>query len=469
MRVEYLKSFLIILLIAVWQLFFISRFELSDNYTRYDASGLMYVPAKSFTYFYFYKNLYPLRSTFEDKSYSVEGADDILENHKETLDTDNSFYITWGDHGKSLLLLIDSIFKGDPKNPSVIGVNSFLFIFALSAIYISFKKQGYELLGILLVLFLGSHPFQIFEIYKNENIFGWNIMIMLFLLSVNLGLFKADISTKTAYIISIISGVILGIVSHIRIESTGPALACVLIYLTLHVSKAIKIKLVLGLLLGAIFTSVLLSTYFNYKISQTYKLVKDLNVTSNQVFESRKNYHTIWHPIMIGFADYDTKYDFKWDDNMAYKYARPILQEKYPKQFPAALSGESMSATPEYNAVIRNKVLSTILMDPFWYLGILSRRVNSIFLDAVPLQIHFGNFVVTFYNASLLYLPLLTYLFIKREWFFIKILLFSLSASLPILIIHSSRNITNISCYHYFAVAIILYLLIKKYVRISKL
>ena len=43
----------------------------------------------------------------------------------------------------------------------------------MMGLYAAFWRLRKPLLGVLLVLLLGSDPFQVFEVYRNNNVLGW--------------------------------------------------------------------------------------------------------------------------------------------------------------------------------------------------------------------------------------------------------------------------------------------------------
>ncbi len=449
------------LLIVAWQVKYTSSLVVSNEYTRRDASGLMIEHARPFIYFYFYKSLYPLRTSYEEYVYSKEGAEKLIKERPENLHMDNSWYIAWGEQGKTLLLLADAYLKGVPKDLSVIPINSILFITSLVLLYLAFEFSNKRGLGLLLIALLGSHRFQVYEVYTNENIFGFAITVMITLLAINLHLIFGAKHKKLAFVSACLSGIILGVMTHIRLETVTLGASCVLVYLTMKNTLPFRKLMLIGILILSFAVSAKsLELYFNKKSDETMSYLKARNVISYKELSSKNSYHTVWHPIFVGFGDFDKKYGFRWDDNSAYDYALPILKERYPQKYASSSDREIITADPRYNAIIRDKVINTIVHDPAWYINIIIQRADALFTKTVPvtLLLPYVNFDVPF--KPWLFIPLVLFLTLKRDFELVKILLFSLAISASSIFIQSAHGILYSAAYHYVALAVLIHLLI---------
>lgn len=461
--------------IVWWQLYAIKPQELPKTYSRQDASGLSIYRADKFVYFQYYLGIYPLRVEIDRPPLSKEGAIETIKKNPDKLFTDNALYISWGEHGKSLLLLADAYLKGTVENVSVIKVNTILFIFALVLLYISFELYGYGLLGILIVALFGSHPFQIYEVYKSENIFNLNITLFLILLAVNLPLLipKKTLNRYVIFIVPIISGILIGFISHIRFEFVLLGLSPFGIYLSFsNASNKQKYLACILFLYFAISTSVVLSFYFNQKISEAVSLVKQLNPLPANNLDYKNTYHSIWHPIWMGFSDFDNKYKTQWDDHTAYRAALPYLKAFYPEKYNQYDEGsEKLSLQPEYNAFMRKLVLGLIIKDPIWYLRIIGLRLIKLTTDIVPVNVRFGNINLELPFYPLMAINIIGFLIYIKDYFKLKLILFSLPLSASSIIVHSLKGITYSTSYHYLACAVTIYIIyeyIYKKVKIRK-
>lgn len=450
--------------VLFWQYKFYSQPQKLDrSYTRTDASGLSYNASKQFLYFYYYLNLYPVISSISPSDFSKQGAKDLLEKHSRQIYMDYDFMVMWGDNLKNLMYFPDAIIQGSAENPSVKTFNTMLFVVALLSILVSFYFVGKLFLGLIFVLLLGSNPFQLFEVYGNQNLFSVHISVLMILLSVNLPLFLSIRKPKYYNEFAVvISGLILGIVAHIRVETTALALSCLIIYLTIPKTK-IKKKLIYLLVFIAFLlaTNQAWSEYFDYKYQQAIKAVEAVGGNLSPYANYRKNHHTIWHSVYAGFSDFDQKYGYKWSDLGAYNYAEPILVAQgvvLPKD------KEVWGMMPEYQRVIKDKVVSQIRDDTKWYLGIIYSRIGALFEKTVPIALGFGGHFIKFaipkISLVILVVGLTSFLIISKNYFLLKLLAFSFPPSLVIIGIYSGKNITSISVFQIFACAITLYLLL---------
>lgn len=470
---SYYLLFLVLglVLLVGWQINIARSSEnLDSSYTRTDATGLMIAAARPFTYFYYYLNLYPLRTKHEPLIYSKEGAQKIIKEYPQTLWMEHSYYVLWGEQLRTPLLLIDAFLKGSPVNPSIKPFSIIFFVTSLALLLVSFFLIRRPLLGIILVLLLGSNPFQLYEIYANENIFGFNISLLLFILAINLPLLtNLDLPHYFPPLASIFSGVILGAAMHIRTEAVFSSLGLLILVYTLYFKKPFKKRvLVIGLLLVSSFlVSKGWKYYFDYKFNQAYTLAKEVRGPSFSSFleDIRGSHHTFWHPIFTGLGDFDQKYGYAWDDNVAYNYAAPFLETKIRQKYGELflLGRETWTIMPEYTAIVREKVVRDITHDPVWYLTILAQRVERMFSRVTPVSLNLnGTFKFSIPINGIVFVPIFLFYLYKWDWFSLKLLTFSLSLSAVIVLVYSGKNITSLSVYHLFAAALFLEPLIKE-------
>lgn len=452
------------LIVLVWQLtFYLQSNKLTSVYTRTDSSGLSYGASKQFLYFFYYLNLYPVVSRVAPTDFSIEGARDLLKNHSKDIYMDYDFMVMWGDNVKNLMYFPDAILNGSAENPSVKTFSVILFVCSLLSILISFYSINKLGLGVMLVLFLGSNPFQLYEVYNNENLFSVHISVLIILLSINLPLFLSIKRPKYYSEIAIIaSGIIIGTVASIRVEILALVISCLMIYLLIP-RLVLKKKIIFAILFLAIFllTNQAWIKYFDYKYQQASRVVQSVSGNLLPYANLRTNHHTVWHSVFAGFSDFDTKYGYKWNDLAVYKYAEPILLEQgvtLPKD------KEIWSVMPEYQKVIRSKVVHQIKDDPIWYLDIINKRINVLFEKTTPIALNINNYGIEFVIPKVvligLMIALIVFLIFSRNYFLLKLLLFSFPPSLVILGIYSAKNVTSISVFQIFSFAIFLYLML---------
>jgi hypothetical protein len=91
-----------------------------------------------------------------------------LRDHPEALRTERGYIIRSGDLGKIWLFNVGTFLRGEAKGLSAFEFNSWFFTLGLVAILVAAWYIDRLLLGMLIVLLVGSHPFQLFEVYADQ-------------------------------------------------------------------------------------------------------------------------------------------------------------------------------------------------------------------------------------------------------------------------------------------------------------
>jgi hypothetical protein len=464
-------------LITVWQsLFLFNNSKLDTNYQIRDVTGLQHWVLPRFFYFYYYLGLYPMAPENKDNLvYSKEGAKREISENGDNLLMEIGHCIRSGDHGKIWLYLPDAFIRGNVENPDVRLCHAFFFTLALIILFISFWWVGQPLLGTITIMLLGSNPFQLFEVYTNENTFGWAISIALITLGLHLPIFtNKKRSPYYLWTIPILTGIILGTVRQIRTEPMIIIVSAALSYLVISETRRhIKISLVILLVLFFSLTSYGWKSYFDYKFKQAYRVVKEAEghpIPQEVIF----SLHPLWHNLWLGLGDFDKKYGYAWDDTIAADYAFPILKKKYNmkiKRRPEALFGQfgrllddywdkdkkyyrMVEHLPRYFDVLRDKVIFDITHDPMWYLDIILKRVWRVFSETTPIRISLGRRWVTLPMHGLFLIPMMLILIAGHNWMLLKLICFTLPLAFAAIVICSEGGMSFYSCYHIFVVAI---------------
>lgn len=466
------KKFLFVVAIFFiigWQVFFyMHRSSLNHIHGRQDASGFSHHYAQHFIYFYHYLDLFPVTTTYRPLEFSEKGAQKVLQAHGDSLLMEKGHWSRLGESTRLLMYLPKIYLTGSAENPSVLPFNAILFTGTLLAVFCSFYFAGYGLLGFMIVLFFGSNPFLLFETYGNENYFTLMICVTLIVLAVNLRFFFGKNPSNWAFLISLLTGAVIGTATTIRSESMVILASGVFIYLTIPSEETWR-KLALSVLLLGSYA--LVKGSWNYHFDNKYHEAVEVvrNLGGNPYLGDRIKQHTFWHPVYCGLADFDKKYGYSWDDEReAYKYALPILKTKY--NIDLAYNNElgldeyydvnqkyykKIELYPEYEEIMKEKVLNNILFDKLWYAEIISHRIWYVFTRTSPVWLGFGAHHIEIPFNGLFALPLLLFLIIRRQWFLVKLIVFSFPLAATSIIIFAKKNITYSTCFHLFAVAIL--------------
>ncbi len=456
--------------ILAWQLnFALNANELEGHYRLAAATGSRHKYVSQFAYFYYYLRLFPVVTTYRPLQFSEEDARDIIDNHGGTLymDTPGYWAIRFGDFGKAFMYLPDAVIKRAPWNLSVHPLTGTVFILALVGVYLAFWWAEMPLLGILIVFLIGSNPFQLFEVYQNENVFGWPITTATLILAFNVPLISnKKPPTYWLWTAPILSGCFLGAVKHIRTE---PALMIISVaFVCLTVAKTQwRVRLGLLLLLAISFVTVerALHRYFQHKIEEAAVVVEEAG--GYPLAPQQYTTHGVWFSIWCGLGDFDEKYGYKWADGTGYRYAAPILREKFnitvKGQFldQANKYCKKMENLPEFRELIRDKVIHDIVADPLWYGGILWKRIKRVFSVITPARLALGKWSADIPMQTVLLVPTLILLLFFRAWMPLKLICFTFPLSLVAICVYSGQGTTYYTCFHLILAAIYLGLLVE--------
>jgi len=470
-------------LIAMWQFsFLVARARVEPKYKMRASSGMYEVD--KFTYFLYYTGLYPVATTIAGPPQSKEGAREILKTRGDTLLTEWGHTTRYGDLGKALLFLPVAYLKGSAASPSVIPFHAFLFTLSLILLYAGFWRLHLEILGAAAVLFVGSDPFQLFEVYGNPNVFGWPITTAILVLALHLPFLTRlrPRLTPFLWLVPVITGVALSSVRQIRTEPVAIILSAAVCYLFLSRTPWTKRLALLGLLVSSFLAAnKTWDAYFDFKLKQAERIVREAGGTPYP--GPRDRFHMFWHPIWCGLGDFDTKYGYDlWKDQSAANYAFPILREKYKVKLPDWDGNSLVSKSdfwdegrkyyktpyeiPHYDEVLRGKVVHDVTHDPLWFAGILARRMVHALRDTTPVSLAVGNWRIEFpVFLGFAFVPLVLFLLWMRSWLLLKVMLFTLPLSCTSILVYALRGTTYYAIFNLLTAAVLLALILEAFLR----
>jgi hypothetical protein len=462
--------------IGWWQYGF-ARHEatLDKRYRNLAASGVHQDPR--FTYFFYYLDLFPIATSAGNPKLGREHAEDLLKNGKGWLVQDIGWTWSAGDRGKIFLYLFDAYWKGEPRDPTPRTANRVAFTAALMGVFFSCWWLRRPLLGLALVLALGSNPFQLFEVHARDNVHGWTITAAIFMLALHLPILTSRRPGKVyLWLLPVLTGLAIATIRTIRSEPAAMLGAAMLAYLVIVGIDWRRRLAVVGLLLGTFFLAGQgWQAYFRHK----HEVARDVlaKVGGHPFPEPIRQHHQFWHPVWCGLGDFDTKYGYFWEDNLALAYAKPILEKKYGQYVPANNFRKDLRPEdyydearmykrlpfdiPHYTEVIREKILTDIKNDPAWYLGILGKRVWRLISETTPLRISFDQRWIPIPMHGLAAVGLALVLILARSWFLLKLLLFTLPTCLSAFLVFSGKGVAYYAIYHLVGAAILAVLVVE--------
>jgi hypothetical protein len=448
----------------VWQGAFIRSAGYPDNTYVLSfpaASGFIAPFASKFFYFLYYTGRFPISTTQPEPELpdSREAAAKLLENNPRLIMEDNVF-IRSGELAKILLLYPDAWTNGTPRGATLETSNRVLWVGSLLALFVSLSLLEHRLLAVALVALIGSNPFQLGQIYAENNILGYSMPVAALMLALNAPLILARRPNRLAYALPLLSGAALASVREIRTEPALVILAVALACLCTRGGWRRRSILLATLVAAWSLTSALWKLHWDHEFAEAHAIVSAAGGTT---FDGYRNlHHSVWHPIWCGLGDFDTRYGYRWWDGAAHDYAIPILDRRFGiryRKIPGTWLFESsdtsdqklqtsLETVPEYSLVLREKVLRDIRNDPGWYASILARRLHTIFTVITPVRLGLGTRYVDIPFSAWLLLPALLLLVAAGRADQVLLLLFFLSTSLPSLLVFSGLGFTYNSAFH---------------------
>ncbi len=433
--------------------------------------------APHFFYFFHHYGLFPVGALEVPLlGPSKQAATDFVAHHGDRLVMDFGWPTNtprFGDYAKLLLFYPDLLLRGDPGHPSTIPCSELLFIVALLALFWSFWLEGYGLLGTLIVVLVGSDPFQLFETYGRSNIFSIPISVTLLALAAHLRFLTYRKGVDAwAWAIAIVSAVALATAREVRAEAAVVAASVLATYLLAKAPLLKRLMLAVAFVLAFAITGHAWSTYWAGQFAHAEQFVAR---AGGQVFRAPLGtHHVLWHAIYCGLGDYGSDRGYRWDDRVAYRWATTLDPATNPNPlsyhyvrgyyFEETYDGVHHIAPtnlPAYNRLVRARVLTEIRRDPLWYGRILLHRALAIMRDATPASLTLGSNTVGIFGAGWLTIPVLAFALWRRRFFHAMLIPFVLPLSGVALFVYSGRGMTYYGIAHLVALAVAIDLLFR--------
>lgn len=426
---------------------------------RVDASGFSYHRAKQFTYFHYYTGDFPLATLNEDLTYTKEAALKEIEENGEDLIMEYQHWARLGENARIWAFMPNALLAGSPENPNIKLFNVLAFVAGLLLLYFGFWRSQKVLYGLIMVLMINLTPFYIFEVFARQNIFGLLGSVFFMVLGLNIyAIFKKE-SLKYLLVSAVVSGAIIGFFSEFRNE-VSMVIGALILMMALVKNQHVLSRVVLVLLCFLSFSGSkkLIKSHFAREFDRTAELVEK---AGGHVYNGKKiGGHRFWHPIFCGLGDFDEKYGFEWSDKAAYRYAMPILNDKYGMDLKYSdkyhldnyYDADSIyyvkfDDIEEYEQIMKEKVMFHVKDDPGWYITIIAKRIVRTLTRTIPLP----------YIGWLIF-PVAFILIRKKYWEYLKLIIIALPLSATSIIIIAGGGNTYNSVFVYFVLLAILML-----------
>ena len=425
---------------------------------------------KRFFYFYHYTGKFPITSShsYLELQEKPQAAQDLItpRGFPNGLRNEDYAVIRKGDLGQIFLLYPDFWRSGRTLTATPRTFNQGLAIVSSLVLFVGLSLAGHRLLAVFLVLLLGSHPFQLLHHYVLINVWAYPIAVASIALGISAPLLFGARPRRLHFLIPLVLGILFATAYEVRTEPALLIASVALVCLTARGNWKRRTLLVGTLAVSFLATSQLWAHYWNVKFEDAIATVAAAG--GRPLLSERNPHHSFWHPIWFGLGDFGTDKFYEAHDWAAYAYAIPKVNAIYGTNYKRASArsyvltnkdetGYSLKpeTIPEYQLVLREKVLTDIKNDPLWYLGILLKRTNRIFNQATPVRLGLGSRFIDIPFSTWLVLAMLPCLLLVRRWEQLKLLIFYAPTSLPALLIFSFGGFTNPTAFHLVAFALI--------------
>lgn len=415
-----------------------------------------------FFYFYHYTGKFPITSSTtreelrEDRQTALEHIEPRF--YPSGLRNEDYTVVRKGDLAQLFLLYPDFWRTGSTLDATPRTFNQGLALASSLFLFTGLSLAGHRLLAVLLVVLIGSHPFQLLHHYVFANVWAYPVAVASVALALSAPLVFGARPRRRHLLIPLVLGSLLATAREVRTEPALVIASVALVCATARGGWGRRALLVGTLGLSFAVTSQLWTRYWDAKFEDAVETVRAAG--GKPLLSGRNLHHSLWHPIWFGLGDFGREKRYEARDKAAYAYAIPRVNARFGTKYRRSKdsyrlknrdgSGYQLKpeTIPEYQIVLREKILADITSDPLWYLGVLRQRTQRIFDRATPVRLGLGARFVDIPFSAWLVLAMLPVLLLARRWDQLKLLVFYAPTSLPALLIYSTRGFTNPTAFH---------------------
>lgn len=414
-----------------------------------------------FFYFDYYLNLYPLKSIInpEQEDLSKEKALEKLSN-VNLLEMEEGHVVRFGGFFINYLFYFDALFFKNILNPSLKTFNIIFFNLALLLTMLAFFSKKKYLLGTIFCYLISSNPFQIYEVYHNENIFGNFISISLILSSFYIFITKFDKNKYYFYHVALYSLLsVFVIVFFIFIRSSFIVFIFPLL-ISFFFLKLDLAKKIFNIILSIIFFVSLNFTFQNIVDTKLDKTKNILLEKNGRYLDVPLQFHERYFPIYIGLNEFKTKLNFGfWHDdegNAVLEKENFVVTDIMSKKSNNGYNLHPVNEIEGYDKYFKNEIIRIVKQDYYLVPNLIYNRINYSLNNLTPVQLNLILFKITFDNKFLmkfflvLYFLLITTLIRKKSYHDLYLTILFSSGSFFCLLFPPSLGLSYYIISHYF-------------------
>ena len=393
-----------------------------SNFYQSQSEAGIYKNENQFFYFNYYLNLFPLKSkinpTIDDLN-KKSAEKKLIDSNNLIMEENHS--IRFGGFFSHYLYYFDALIFDNILNPNLKVFNIIFFNFSLILLFVGFYMNKKKELGLIFCFLLMSNPFQVFEVYKHENIFGLMISITLlmgsfFLILKSLERNKRFILFLIIYIVLL--AIILNFFYYVRsnvLIFIFPFIISIFFFKTKIYSKIISTVFLIFFLST---TNYLFSNFIDNKINKTKNLIKSLD---GKYLDVSYQVHERFFPLYVGLGEYKNNLNIGfWDDYVGNDF---ILESEnidvsiiMSKKSHNSYNLHPVGFVDNFDEYFKDEIFRILKTDSTFFFKLLFNRISTSLNNLTPITFNFviGNLYIE--NVLISKMLLLIYFFILIYW-----------------------------------------------------
>jgi hypothetical protein len=471
-----LKTILVLLVVAWQATFYCYQEQIPSPHTITNVIGIQTRDYQHFSFFYHHFGVFPVAAPVKYPYGSKEDAERFVRDNGASLLTDTrTGGGRVGNYGKLFMFYPELWLKQNPTDASTRAFAGIFFTLSLCVFLLAALRAGHPIFGIIAVVLLGSHPLQLTQVYGVSNNLSLSISCAVLLLGLCYRWLKGGAKpAKTDWFIVVIAGLVCGFCRQVRTESSIMILSVAALIL-LQTTWPIRRRVSLVVALVAVFLGLQnrMDNYFERKFTEANQFVVSHGGVAYPGPRARQ--HIFWHPIYVGLADFDDKYGIEWHDFHNFSYAMPLfaaaglgytwsgreyyLDQSYDETGHYPIFFDDL---PLFHQISKDRFLNRVKQDPSWYVTILGKRAWRILSEASEISLALGKWRVGQRLSGFAVLTLVGFLILFRQFFALRMVLFTAPLSILPFAIFSGSGLVGVSVFHVLLVSAFATILVLK-------